>query len=423
MSPVAGPLDAELGKRIAACVDERRLTDLACSLVDTPSPTGSEEPMAARVAEVCEQMGLVVAWQEVEDGRPNVLATLGGSGTGRTLMFNGHMDTSYSGREEHLRGRPGFQPSASVKDGRIWGLGIANMKGAIACYLEAVHALEDAGVALRGDVMVAAVVGEIEKSQWGREFRGAAYRGYSAGSHYLVSHGGGVADVCILGEPTEQRIVLGHYGTLWARISTEGPFVHTAFSAGRLEENSIMRMATVLAGVRAWIPTWEAAAAYGGKPGVVNVGAVQGGHPWRLSRTPSRTDLFLDIRVPPTMRMQEARVALAQLVESLRRASPEAGITSEIFVSSPGAEIAADHPLIDAVDASHRDVFGDPPERDTVRWSSDASVLTRYGIETVNYGTSSGLPHADGENLEIDGLVRTAQVYALAAARICEVES
>ena len=54
------------------------------------------------------------------------------------------------------------------------------------------------------------------------------------------------------------------------------------------------------------------------------------------------------------------------------------------------------------------------------RWFSDASVLTRYGIATVNYGTSSGLPDAElGENLEIDGLVKTAEVYARAIQNVC----
>jgi acetylornithine deacetylase/succinyl-diaminopimelate desuccinylase-like protein len=65
-------------------------------------------------------------------------------------------------------------------------------------------------------------------------------------------------------------------------------------------------------------------------------------------------------------------------------------------------------------------VFGAEPERDITRWFSDASVLTRYGIETLNYGTSSGLPSTElGENLDIDGLVQTAEVYARAAMRIC----
>ncbi len=418
----AGGLGPDLAGRVAARVDEKRLTELACALVDTPSPTGSEEAMAQRVAEACEDAGLEVAWQEVEEGRPNVVGTRRGSGGGRVLMFNGHMDTSYSGDEAHLAGRPGFQPRSEVRDGRIWGLGIANMKGAIACYVEALRAIDDAGLRLRGDVMVAAVVGEIEKSQWGSEARGAAYRGYSAGSHYLVSHGGAVADFCILGEPTEQRIVLGHHGAMWARISTEGPFVHTAFSAGRLGENSVLRMAEVLERVRAFAPEWEAATAYGGRPGALNVGAVAGGHPWRASRTPSRTDLFLDLRVPPRMPMQAARAELARFVAGLKEQLPDAGITWEVYVTSPGAEIDPGHELVGALDSAHREVFGSAPERDTVRWSSDASVLTRYGIASVNYGASSGLPHAEGECVDVEALVGTAKVYALAAARICEVE-
>ena len=59
-----------------------------------------------------------------------------------------------------------------------------------------------------------------------------------------------------------------------------------------------------------------------------------------------------------------------------------------------------------------------------VRWFSDASALTRYGIETVNYGTSSGLPDPlHGENLDIEGLVKISTVYAIVAASICEPAS
>jgi acetylornithine deacetylase len=94
--------DRQLGT-ISSCVDERRLVDTARALVDTPSPTGSEEAVARVVRARCEELGLVTVLQEVEPGRPNVLATLAGSGGGPTLMFNGHMDTSYSGAEPHLR--------------------------------------------------------------------------------------------------------------------------------------------------------------------------------------------------------------------------------------------------------------------------------------------------------------------------------
>ena len=154
-------------------------------------------------------------------------------------MLNGHLDTSYSGREPWLRDVPGFQPEAFVRDGRLYGLGISNMKGALACYVEAVRALRDAGVRLRGDVLIAAVCGEIEKTQQG-DAVGAEFRGYAAGSRYLVSHGG-VADMCLLGEPTEGKVVLGHYGALWLRIRVHGDFIHTAFSEGRRDRNAILR--------------------------------------------------------------------------------------------------------------------------------------------------------------------------------------
>jgi acetylornithine deacetylase len=415
---MSATLEAALRERITAAIDEQRLVQTASALVDIPSPTGSEQQMAECMRDTLEGLGLAVSWQEVEDGRPNVVGRLEGSGGGPSLMFNGHMDTSYSGREPHLRSKPGFQPHAEVRDGHIWGLGISNMKGALACYVEAVRAIADAGVRLRGDVVIAAVVGEIEKTQWGEEFRGASFRGYAAGSRYLPTHGG-IADMCILGEPTEQRVVLGHYGTMWARISTQGPFVHTAFTHGRLAENAIVRMHAVLAEVLEWIPQWERRSAYGGIHGVVNVGALSAGAPWRVSRTPNQADLFLDIRVPPTMSMNAAREEFAALVRTLRERHPEFAISSEVFVTAPGAQIEESHPLIAAIDTAHQHVFGELPARDTVRWFSDASALTRYGIETVNYGTSSGLPSPDGENLEIAGLRRMATVYALAATALC----
>src|SRR6478672_4364258 len=361
--------------------------------------------MAELMAETLTEMRMAVQWQQVEDGRANVLGTLTGSGGGQTLMFNGHMDTSYSGREPWLSHVPGFQPSPFVEDGRLYGLGISNMKGALACYVEAVRALQDSGVELAGDVLVAAVCGEIEKTQQG-EAQGAQYRGYAAGSRYLVSHGG-VADMCILGEPTEGKVVLGHFGALWLRIGTQGNFIHTAFSEGKRDQNSILRMREVMDAVLEWIPTWEddPANEYRGAKAIVNVGALQGGFGWRVSRTPHRTDLFLDVRVPPTKPMPVARREVLEMARGLAERFPEYGVEGDVYVTAPGAEIAEDHPLVTAIEESHAQVFGSPPERDVTRWFSDASALTRYGVATVNYGTSSGLPDAElGENLTVEGL-------------------
>jgi acetylornithine deacetylase/succinyl-diaminopimelate desuccinylase-like protein len=404
----------------ALAIDRDRLVEWAARAIGTPSFTGDEQPMAELMRETFVEMGLRVQWQQVEDGRANVLGIREGSGGGRSLMLNGHMDTSYSGREPWLAGVPGFQPSAFVEDGSLYGLGISNMKGALACYVEALRALADAGVTLRGDLMIAAVCGEIEKTQYG-EAQGAQYRGYAAGSRYLVSHGG-VADMCILGEPTEGKLVLGHFGSLWLRIGTQGNFIHTAFSEGKRDQNSILRMHEVTAAVLEWIPTWEGDPenAYRGVSALVNVGAIEGGFGWRVSRTPHRTDLFLDVRVPPTKSMAVARGQVLDMVRDLARRFPGYGVQGEVYVTAPGAEIEDGHPVIAALEASHAEVFGALPERAVTRWFSDASALTRYGVPTVNYGTSTGLMDtARGENLAIDGLAQTAEVYARAALRIC----
>jgi len=155
---------------------------------------------------------------------------------------------------------------------------------------------------------------------------------------------------------------------------------------------------------------------YGDLRGVANVGGIEGGFGWRASRTPHRTDLFLDLRVPPNVPMADARREALEFVRSLD------GVEAEVYVTAPGAEVEEGHPVVAAVAEAHAEVFGAAPERDVTRWFSDASVLSRYGIATVNYGTSSGLPDAElGENLSIDGLVKTAEVYARAAMGLCGV--
>ena len=133
----------------AVAIDRERLVETASRMVGTWSYTGHEQAMAELMASLYEECGLACQWQQVEDGRANALGTWAGAGGGASLMFNGHTDTSYSGREPWLKDVPGFQPEAFVRDGRLYGLGISNMKGALACYVEAVRALQDAGVRLQ----------------------------------------------------------------------------------------------------------------------------------------------------------------------------------------------------------------------------------------------------------------------------------
>jgi len=415
-------LEAGLSKRLIDSVDQDRLVRTATDLVNIPSPTGEEQAAAEYVRDCLAAEGMESALQMVETGRANALGRLPGAGGGKCLMFNGHLDTSYSGKEPWLTGA-GFKPAAVVMDGRIWGLGISNMKGAVACYIEVVRVLRESGLRLRGDLMVAGVCGEIEKTQFSEEFVGAQYRGYGAGSRFLSMFGGAAADVCILGEPTENKVVTGHFGTLWARLSVAGPFVHTAWSGERLEENSIVRLHRAMPAILAWIREWAELGGEGSVPGIVNIGAVRGGFAWRLSRTPGQTDLFLDIRVPPSMRVQAAASHFRDLVRDLNEKFPDCEFNSELFVTAPGSSIAVDHPVVGAIERAHSSVFGQLPGREVASWYCDAAPLSRYGIQTVVYGASSGLPSQQGENLSIEELTATCQAYLLAAVDICEVST
>ena len=412
-------LNSNLAEKILAEVDEKSLVSMCCDVINIPSPTGSEGRMAEYMRAAWESMGLDVTWQEVEEGRANVISRWEGTGNGRCLMFNGHMDTSNTGQEDFLTGI-GYKPNAVIENGMIYGLGIYNMKGALVCYTHAVRALQKAGVKLAGDVILAAVAGEIEKTQW-KEFRGREYRGYGVGTHYLVNHGV-LPDMCILGEPTDMQVILEHYGSLWVRISTGGMYVHTAFAAGRPEQNSIRRLYDVLDAVVKWAPGWEQKTAYRGHKGIANLGCIRGGHPWRASRTPERAELFLDLRVPPHMAMQEARREARTLFLELRKQHPDYGLEFETYVSVPGASISPDHPMVKAIERNHERLMGEAPKCDVVLWCSDASVMTRYGIETVNYGPSSGPRDAEGEKVRIQTLVDITKIYALTAAELCSTQ-
>src|SRR5579872_689547 len=187
--------------------------------------------------------------------------------------------------------------------------------------------------------------------------------------------------------------------------------------------NSIRRMYALMDPVMKWIANWEKNAAHGGKNALVNIGGIRGGHAWRASRTPEKTDLFLDVRVPPTIPMSEARRNIQQLFLELEKKHPDWGLEFETYVSVPGARISEDHDLIKAIDGNHQRVMGKSPEREVVTWCSDASVLTRYGIETVNYGPSSGPRDKEGEKVSIKTLWEITKIYALVAAELCGVQS
>lgn len=406
-------------------IDPKSLARLGMEMTAIASPTGEEGEMGRYFAEQCQRRGLKTRVQEVSEGRCNVLARLEGTGEGPTLMFNGHMDTSYSGREKELRG-PGYktQPVLRRSGGEAWiyGAGINNMKNALASYLGVIDALQKAGVTLRGDIVLAAVVGEIEKAPVD-EFQGAAYAGYGTGTKYLISHGG-VADFCVIGEPTAFAVVPGNMGSVWVQFVTRGTMAHTAWAHRAV--NAIEQMQKVIAALKEWIPSYGKRRAYRGMEPAVNIGAIEGGWRWRAVRVPVECKLCIDVRLPPDVSPIEVYYELRGMVRRLQSRDAGLEVDMEIYSSNPGTDIPADHPVLRALQKAHREAFGRAPKVERSAYISDAVHLNRYGIPTVNYGGGGrlrtggrGFDPLEGEHQSVRDMARATEVYVRAAADLC----
>ena len=349
-------------------------------MVNVHSFTGDEARMAELMVELFDDMDLQVQRQEVEDGRANALATWAGAGGGPSLMFNGHMDTSYSGREPWLRNVPGFQPNAFERDGRLYGLGISNMKGALACYVEAVRALRDAGVRLRGDVLIAAVCGEIEKTQYGERDRRRVPRATRRARATSSRTAASPTCACSASRP-RARSCSGTSARLWLRIRVHGDFIHTAFSEGQRDQNSILRSTEVLEAVQEWIPTWE------DDPGE-RLPRREGDRQRRCDRGRLRLARLADAAphgsVPRHPRAADEGdggshgARCWRWCASLASRFPDYGVEGEVYVTAPGAEIDESHELVAAIDGAHAEVFGERagPRR-------DALVQRRVGFDPL----------------------------------------
>ena len=415
--------DSQLVAKAVAAVDRDRLVKRVVDFTDISSPTGSEADMGRAYHEVLGGAGLRATLQSIGDDRYNALGLLEGAGGGRSLMFNGHLDTSF-GNELEDRGI-GFRTRGTVVDGEwIYGMGAFNMKSALAAYVAAIEAIQAVGLRLGGDVLIAGVAGEIEKAPIG-EFEGGKYQGYGVGTKHLVTHGG-VADGCILGEPTNMKVVAAHCGSSWVKIEIPGTLVHTAWA--NQEDNAIMKSRAVLDALDGWIADYRKRSAIGNFSPNVNIAAINGGWAWRGARTPDSCSIYVDVRTTPDTRPLEILAEMRALVAGVNAANPGLEARAELYVSNPGTSIPDDHDLVRHIAAAHDAELGAPPEMSMEVWCSDAAHLNRYGIPTVNYGSAGrvrtggeGWSSEQGEHVHIGDLVDITKVYVRVATAWCGV--
>ncbi|MFN0304700.1 MAG: M20 family metallopeptidase [Burkholderiales bacterium] len=412
------PVTTEQKTKVLANIRRERLVELTRALVDIPSATGHEADCARFLVERMREIGLTTELQEIADNRYNAIGILRGTGRGLNLLFDGHLDTSYSGKEKVLEGG-GYKPqSYIVENDWIYGAGSNNMKSAIAGYVEAVRAIKEAGVELPGNVVIAGVSGEIEIGPVD-EFQGCDYAGHGIGTLQLIRHGIAV-DCAIIGEPTFFQVTPWHFGTVWVAFRTKGTMAHTAWADRAV--NAIDETLIIHAALKQWVEGYRNRNIYDGMKPNVSLAAIRGGWPWRVARTPVFCDLFMDVRLSPNMTVMQLKAELEDFLTDLKRAHPNLRSELEFYCAGPGTVVPKDAFVVGAITRAHHDVFGSAPKVGGVNFYSDAAYLNRFDIPTVNYGLSGRLrsggdgfdPH-DGEHTSITDLVEGTKVYALAA--------
>ena len=420
-------LNKELAHKVLAQIDRDELARLGCDLVNLPSPTGQEKAVAEFILDWFKANGLKAVRQDVEVDRPNAVGVLKGDGTGLSLGFNGHMDTSFTGTAEDLRMVADIEPDemlkGSIAGNKVRGLGISNMKGGVAAFMMAAKALKKSGVKLKGDAVFAAVVGEISRTPIG-PWQTKEYRGEGAGTRHLLTHGMHT-DYAVVADGSDMNIVWTQTGVVQLKITTFGK-AEAAWGSKRsthpMEKlNAIVKMTKIIGGIEKWAESFEERYIYNSPTGPlfpkVNIGAIEGGAPYRPNYFPGVCSIYVDIRMPPQVRPVTIQHEVEKTLASL-------GVEYEldVYKSLLGHEGKGVEPVVQSLEEIHQHLFGsklrfEAPDRASI-WT-DTNVYNELGIPAVKIGPRGRRIGPRAEEIDIDEMVKAAQIYALVALDIC----
>ncbi len=424
------PVNKEMSKKILANLDKDELAQLACDLVNIPSPTGQERAVADFILDWYKANGLKPIRQEVEKDRPNAVGILKGQGNGLSLMFNGHMDTSFTGTSEDLRIVANVEPESdlrgSIKDGKVYGLGISNMKGGVASFMMAAKILKKSGLQLKGDLILAGVVGEISRTPIG-PFQSQEYRGEGIGTRHLLTHGI-QSDYAVVADGSDLNVVWTQVGVVDFKVTTFGK-ARAAWGTKRsshpmVEINAIIKMTKVIEALEKWAEGFEERYIYNSPTGPilpkVNIGAIEGGAPYKPNYLPGVCNIYVDVRTPPQVTPLGVQHEVESTLSSL-------GIEYdlEFYRSLMGYEGKGVEPLVKSLEEVHQHLFGEKPKPESPERASiwtDTNVYNEMGIPAIKIGPRGKNIGPRLEEIKIDDMVKAAQIYALVALDICNRE-
>ena len=380
----------------------QKITELLADLVKARSYPGIPQQEAAVVRELS---GFLQAHQvrtsiiEVKDGRPNLLAVVDSGFPGRHLLLCGHTDTvpPNAGSDVDFF-------AASEREGRLYGRGTADMKGALAAMAGALTSLQQSGALAAGRITLAAVIDEEMESLGVEALLTSGFR----------------ADAAIVGEPTSNRIAVGHKGLEWLSVEFEGRAAH-----GSTPESGINAIAAAAHFIRLveeeLLPAFEKRRdPVLGLP-VINMGTISGGD--QPSTVAAHCTIKLDRRWVTTETIEQVFGDLEAILEKVRISRP--GLRTRISRVPGGMAtmihgpltIDPQHPIVKTSQKALAD-FGLAADRLTVfpAWT-DGALLSREGkMPTIIWGPGElNYAHSPEENIKLADVHLAAGLYAEAA--------
>jgi len=386
-------------------VDYQLATTVLQDLVRIPSvnpdlvpDADGEAKIANYIADTLAGWGLEVQVREIAEGRLNVIATLEGAGAGRTLLFNGHMDTvGVEGMAEPYSGE--------VRDGRLYGRGAIDMKGSLAATMAATKSLIDSGITLRGSVIFTYVADE--------EY---ASIGTSAIADDIRQGRLRRPDGAVNTEATGLRVGIGHKGFTWLEVVTEGKAAHG--SRPDLGVDAIAQMGKLLVEVDR---LQEQLAAGDPHPllgaGSVHASLVNGGR--EMSSYPARCTLKLERRTVPSETADSVAEELEKIISRLSTEDSAFHASSRVMLVRNPWQADPRSQIVKTTAAAIEAVTGAPSATMTQTGWLDSALLGDVGIPTVICGPSGEGLHAEVESIDVTSLGTCTEIYAEIIRRFC----
>lgn len=354
-----------------------------------PNAPGEAE-IAAYVARWLESAGLEVRVEEPVQGRPNVIGLARGTGGGKTLLLNGHVDTvGVTGMAAPFTPR--------IENGRLYGRGAYDMKcGLAACMIAAAGAVKHR---LRGDVIVTAVMDE--------EYAGL-------GTLAVAERYG--ADGAIVAEPTELELVVAHKGFVWLDVETQGVAAHG--SRPHLGVDAIAKMGHFLVELERLNVELSAHPAH---PllghASIHASIITGGQ--ELSSYPEGCVLSVERRTLPGETGAAVEKELQVIIDRLHQSDPYFKAVIRRGLERSPLETPDDDAIVRAVRDSAEKVLGRRAPSTGLSFWTDAASLSAAGIPTVLLGPVGEGAHATDEWVDLASVESCAEVYLQTAFRFC----